>query len=98
MRITLPFNLLTHLEGTGIAASFGLKNHYPENHTVAELSLSEAQDLLKFLDALAEELQARMQRMQKQATRSPLGVRRRLEVETRLAAIRRAAEIIGAKL
>ena len=97
MKITLPFDLLRVLDNTSIAQSYGLKNRSPENHTVIELSLRDVHDLLKLLKALEEELHSRCVRFQKHS-RSPIGGQRRQGNEERLRAVRRATELIGAKL
>ena len=98
MKILLPFNLLPDLEDTGIASCFGLKNRYPENHTLIELSLRDAHDLLTVLRALEAELHARCQRWQKQASKSPISVGRRTGIERRLQVVRCAVELMNGKL
>jgi hypothetical protein len=97
MKITLPFDLLRVLDDTSIAQSYGLKNRSPENHTIIELSSRDVHDLLELLKALEEELHSRCMRFQKHS-RSPIGGQRRQGIEERLRAIRRATELIGAKL
>lgn len=96
MTILLPFDLLPHLEGTGIAACFGLKNR-PNRHTVVELSLRETQDLLTLLKALEADLDIRCQKWRKQNSKSPITASRRSGVEQNLQIVRRAVELIGAE-
>lgn len=98
MKIQLPFNLLPHLEGTSIAACFGLKNHRPEEHTLVELKARDAQDLLELLRALESDLQARCLKWQKQASKSPLGITKRPRVELSRQAVHRAVELIESTL
>jgi len=98
MKIVLPFNLLPHLDDTGIAACFGLKNQPSDGHTVIELSSHEAHDLLKLLRALENELHSRQKRLQRTASRSPLGMQKSPGIENRLSAIRHAGDAISGKL
>lgn len=98
MKIQLPFNLLPHLEGTSIAACFGLKNHRPEGHTLVELKLRDAHDLLELLKALEADLHARCLKWQKQASKSPLGITKRPRVELSRQAVHRAVELIESTL
>jgi hypothetical protein len=94
MKIQLPFNLLPHLEGTSIAACFGLKNHRPTDHTVVELKPREAHDLLVLLGALEADLHARCLKWQRLASKSPLGFTKRPRVELSRQAVHRAVEQI----
>lgn len=94
----LPFDLLTPLEGTGIAAGFGLRSCGVRRHTVVELGRSEAEDLLILLKALADELRLRCEQWRKHASRSPIPVKRRTATEQRLQAIDAAARLINAAL
>lgn len=98
LKLLLPFDLLAQLDGTGIAACFGLKNRHPENHTVVELTTQEARDLLALLKALETELDMRWQTWRKQASKCPIPVSRQSELEQRLQVVRRAAEMIGAEI
>lgn len=95
MKILLPFNLIAHLEGTGIASSFDLKNRSPENHTLVELSARDAHDLLELLKGLETELLIRAQKWQKQASKSPIVTFRRSAVEQRLQGVRQAVELLS---
>lgn len=94
MKIHLPFNFLPHLEGTAIAASFGLKNRPPEHHTVIELTRRDTQDLLQLLTALETELHGRCLKWQKQASKAPVVAARRSGVEQDRQMVRRAIELI----
>lgn len=94
MKLQLPFNLLPHLEGTSIADCFGLKNQCPSDHTVVELKLREAHDLLALLRALEADLHARCLKWQRLASKSPLGFTKRPRVELSRQAVRRAVEQI----
>ncbi len=98
MKIQLPFNLLPHLEGTSIAACFGLKNHRPEEHTLVELKLRDAHDLLALLRALEADLHSRCQKWQRLASKSPLGLTKRPRVEQSRQTVRRAVEMIEISL
>jgi hypothetical protein len=98
MKITLPFDLIPYLDGTGIAGSFGLKNQYPENHTIIELRKREAGDLLRLLRALEEELALRQLRLQRQSSKAPLIAQRRIGADSRLKGVRRAVEVISAEI
>lgn len=94
----LPFDLLTHLEGTGIAAGFGLRSCGVKRHTVVELGRSDAEDLRTLLEALAGELRLRCEQWRRQASRSPIPVKRRTATEQGLQAIDSAARLINAAL
>lgn len=98
MKIQLPFDLLPHLEGTSIAAGFGLKNHRPEEHTLVELKLRDAHDLLALLKALEADLHSRCLKWQKLASKSPLGLTKRPHVEQSRQAVHRAVELIETAL
>lgn len=95
MKILLPFNLIAHLEGTGIASSFGLKNRPPENHTLVELSTRDAHDLMELLKGLEAELLIRSQKWQQQASKFPIVAIRRSAVEQRLQGVRQAVELLS---
>ncbi len=98
MKIQLPFNLLPHLEGTSIAACFGLKNHRPEEHTLIELTPRDAHDLMELLRALEADLHARCLKWQKLASKSPIGFTKRPRVELSRQAVHRTVELIEASL
>lgn len=96
--VLLPFDLLNHLEGTGIAAGFDLRSCPVRRHTVVELGRSDAEDLLTVLEALANELRLRCEQWRRQASRSPIPVKRRTATEQKLQAIDSAARLIKAAL
>lgn len=98
MKIQLPFNLLPHLEGTSIAACFGLKNHRPDEHTLVELKPRDAHDLLALLKALEADLHARCLNWQKLASKSPIGLTKRPRVEQSRQTVHRAVEMIETSL
>lgn len=98
MKLILPFDLIPHLEGSGIAASFGLKSSGSENHTVVDLKPADRRDLLFLLKSLESDLNIRCQKMQKHASRSPLPVRRRSGLEHSREVVRRSVELIEASL
>lgn len=97
-KIQLPFNLLPHLDGTAIAACYGLKNRASDSHTVIELGARDTHDLLTLLKALEAELHGRCQKWQRQMSKSPIGFSRRAGVELHRQAVRRAVELIEAEL
>lgn len=92
--VRLPFDLLSHLEGTGIAAGFDLRFCTVRRHTVVELGRSDAEDLLVLLKALADELRLRCEQWRKHASRSPIPIKRRTATEQKLQAIDSAARLI----
>jgi hypothetical protein len=94
----LPFNLLPALEGTGIAASFGLKSGPADNQTAVDLAARDAEDLVRLLRALKGELETRAERLRKRDTQSPLGNCRRAHTDERLAQVNRAVELLAAHL
>lgn len=94
----LPFDLLAHLEGTGIAAGFDLRSCTVKRHTVVELGRSDAEDLLTLLKALADELRLRCEQWRKHASRSPIPIKRRTATEQRLQGIDAAVRLISAAL
>lgn len=96
--VRLPFDLLTHLEGTGIAAGFDLRSCSVKRHTVVELGRSDAEDLLVLLKALADELRSRCEHWRKHASRSPIPIKRRTATEQKLQAIDSAVCLIKAAL
>jgi len=96
--VQLPFDLLTHLEGTEIAVCFGLQSCGVRRHTVVELGRSDAEDLLTLLKALAGELRLRCEKWRRQASRSPTPVHRRTATEQSLQAINSAVGLINAAL
>lgn len=89
---------MPHLEGTGIAAGFGLRSCSVKRHTVVELGRSDAEDLLILLKALADELRLRCEHWRRQASRSPIPIRRHTATEQRLHAIDSAARLTKAAL
>lgn len=95
MKIWLPLNLLTHLEGTGIAECFGLKFEEAKRQTLIEVSAQEGADLLALLTALGDELEQRDKRFQRRNTRTPLGGARRAETGRQIAAIRDAVSALA---
>jgi hypothetical protein len=96
--VRLPFDLLSHLEGTGIAAGFGLRSCGVKRHTVVELGRSDAEDLLILLKALADELRLRCEHWRRQASRSPIPIKRHTATEQRLQGIDAAVRMISAAL
>lgn len=96
--VRLPFDLLTHLEGTGIAAGFDLRSCHVKRHTVVELGRSEAEDLLILLQALADELRLRCEHWRRQASRSPVPIKRHTATEQKLQGIDAAVRLINAAL
>jgi hypothetical protein len=94
MKLSLPFDLLPHLEGTSITACFGLKNRPPENHTVVELKAKDLRDLLALLQALAADLDSRCQKWRKHHSRSPIPASRRSGLEQSRQIVRRTVELI----
>jgi hypothetical protein len=92
--VRLPFDLLAHLEGTGIAAGFGLRSCSVKRDTVVELGRQDAEDLMILLKALADELRLRCEHWRRQASRSPITVKRRTATEQKLHAIDSAAQLI----
>src|SRR6218665_1622957 len=98
MKLSLPFDLLPHLEGTSIAACFGLKNRLPSKHTVVELKVREAQDLLELLKALEADLDIRCKKGRKHASRSPIPPARRSGIEQSRQVVRQSVELIEAAL
>jgi hypothetical protein len=97
MKLSLPFDLLPHLEGTSIASCFGLKNRPPGNHTVVELKAREAQDLLALLKALEADLEIRCQKWRKHS-KSPIPASRRSGIEQSRQIVRRTVELIEGAL
>lgn len=98
MKILLPFDLLSHLDGTSIASCFGLKNRPPAHHTLIELKAQDMRDLLELLKALEADLHSRCQKWQKQSSKSPVGFHRRAGIEQSRQCVRRAVELIEASL
>jgi len=98
MKISLPFDLLPHLEGTSIASCFGLKNRPPSKHTVVDLKVREAEDFLELLKALEADLEVRCQKWRKHASRSPISPARRSGVEQSRQVVRQTVELIEAAL
>ena len=98
IKVQVPFDLLAHLDGTGIAASFGLREHGAKRHTLVELERDDAEDLLTLLKALVSELRLRAEKWRRHASTSPISYLRRTATEQRLQAIDSAAELIQAAL
>ncbi|MBI5426459.1 MAG: hypothetical protein HZA32_20475 [Opitutae bacterium] len=98
MIVRLPFDLLSHLEGTGIATGFGLRSCSVKQHTVVELGRSEAEDLLILLQALADELRLRCEQWRKHASKSPIPIKRRTATEQRMQGIDAAVRLISVAL
>jgi len=98
IKLQVPFDLLAHLDGTGIAASFGLREQGAKRHTVIELERSDAEDLLILLKALVVELRLRSEKWRRHASRSPISVPRRTATEQKLQAVDSAAALIHAAL
>jgi hypothetical protein len=96
--VQLPFDLLPHLEGTEIAAGFGLRSYGVKRHTVVELGRSETEDLLTLLKALAGELRLRCEKWRKYSSRSPIPLKRHTATEQKLQVIDSAARLISAAL
>jgi hypothetical protein len=70
VKISLPFNIVPALEGTGIADSFKLKTK--DGKTLIELGAREEEYFLAVLAALEGELRYRMAHRTAQSSRSPL--------------------------
>lgn len=98
IKVQLPFDLLPHLDGTGIAASFGLREHGAKRHTAIELGWGDAEDLLTVLKALASELRLRAEKWRRHTSKSPLSFHRRTATEQKLQVINSAADLIHAAL
>ena len=98
IKVQVPFDLLAHLDGTGIAASFGLREHGAKRHTVIELERGDAEDLLILLKALVVELRLRAEKWRRHASKSPMSSPRRTATEQKLQAIDSAADLIEAAL
>lgn len=93
MKVSLPFDLLPHLEGTSIASCFGLKNRPPGNHTVVELKVRDVEDLLALLKALEADLDIRCQKWRKHS-KSPIPTSRRSGIEQSRQVVRRTVQLI----
>src|SRR4051812_32064171 len=72
IKVQVPFDLLAHLDGTGIGASFGLREQGAKRHTLIELGRDDAEDLLTLLKALVTELRLRAEKWRKHASKSPI--------------------------
>lgn len=75
MKISLPFNIIPVLEGTGIADSFKLKAK--DGKTLVDLGVGEEEYFLAVLKELEAELKYRMSHKSAQFSRSPLPTARR---------------------
>jgi hypothetical protein len=98
IKVQLAFDLLAHLDGTGIAASFGLREYGAKRHTLVELGRDDAEDLITLLKALVTELRLRAEKWRRHASKSPISYLRRTATEQRLQAIDSAADLIQAAL
>ena len=75
MKLSLPFNIIPVLEGTGIADSFKLKTK--DGKTLVDLGPGEDEYFLAVLKELEAELKYRLSHRTAQFSRSPLPTSRR---------------------
>ena len=92
MKISLPFNLIPTLEGTGIADSFKLKAK--DGKTLVDLDPGEEEYFLAVLKELEAELKYRMSHKTAQFSRSPLPAARRNALKENVALLGEARALV----
>lgn len=92
MKISLPFNIIPVLEGTGIADCFKLKAR--EGKTLVDLGTGEEEEFLAVLKELEAELKYRVSHKTAQFSRSPLPAARRNALKEHAALLGEARVLI----